>query len=113
MKRLCYVLLALLSVLSACGGLGPDAATQAALVGTWQDVAMDQTWQFMEDGRGMADVMDIRYKWVSESEIEVDYSPKAARANLVRFLVELDGDSLRLTWREGDASYTQTYERIE
>jgi hypothetical protein len=101
-------------LLSACGrDPGPDADTQAALLGTWQDIAMDQTWQFMEDGWAKADVREVRYKWVSESEIEIDYSPKGARANLVRYQVEVDGDTLRLTWQEGDASYTQTYRRVE
>jgi hypothetical protein len=103
----------MLFVLSACGDPGPDAATQAALLGVWQDVSMDQTLQFMEDGQGVVDVLDVRYKWVSASEIEIDYSPKAARANVVRYLVDLEGDTLRLTWQEGDASYTQTFIRVE
>jgi hypothetical protein len=114
MNRLCYALLTLLLVLAACGrDPGPDAETQAALLGTWQDVAMDETLQFMEDGRGVVGFVDIRYRWVSESEIEIDYNPKGASANLVRYQVELDGDTLRLTWQEGEASHIQTYQRVE
>ena len=113
MNRLCYVLLVTVLMLSACGDSEPDAATQAALVGVWQDVAMDQTVQFMEDGQGTIDDLDVRYKWVSGSEIEIDYSPKAARANVARYQVEVDADTLVLTWQQDDASYTQTYERIQ
>ena len=113
MRRLVFVLMVLLLLLSACGDSGPDAATQAALVGVWHDISMDQALTFREDGSGTVDVRDVRYKWVSDSEIEIDYSPTAARANVVRFEVEVSADTLVLTWREGDASYTQTYKRVE
>jgi hypothetical protein len=103
----------MLFILSACGYSGPDTEIQAALVGEWHDVSMDQTIQFLENGQGVVDRLDVRYKWVSDTEIEIDYSPKAARANVVRYLVEIEADTLRLTWQEGDASYVQTYKRIK
>jgi hypothetical protein len=103
----------MLFILSACGDPGPDATIQAALLGVWHEVSMDQTLQFLENGQALVDKLDVRYKWVSDSEIEIDYSPQAARANIVRYLVELDAGTLRLTWQEGDASYVQTYKRVE
>lgn len=113
MNRLWCALSAMLFILSACGEAGPDAATQAALVGVWHDVSTDQTLQFLENGQGILDGLDVRYNWVSDAEIEIDYSPKEARANIVRYLVEIDAGTLRLTWQGGDASHVQTYKRVE
>ncbi len=113
MNRLCLFLLAIVLILSACGDSGPDAATRAALVGVWQDVAMDETAQFMESGQGRVGFQKLHYKWVSESEIEIVYEPTATSAIPVRYLVAVDADTLVLTWQEGDASYTQTYKRVQ
>jgi len=113
MNRLCLFLLAILLILSACGDSGPDAATRAGLVGVWQDVAMDETAQFMEDGQGRVGDLKVHYKWVSESEIEIVYDPTATGAIAVRYLVEVDADTLVLTWQQDGASYTQTYQRVQ
>jgi hypothetical protein len=113
MNRLCLFLLAFVLILSACGDSGPDAATRGALVGVWQDVAMDETVQFMEDGQGKVGIDKIHYKWVSESEIQIVYGPTATWSIPVRYLVAVDADTLVLTWQEDDASYTQTYRRVQ
>lgn len=117
MSRRCFVLFAMLLVLLACGSPGPDAETRAALVGVWQDQSMDEILELTEDGEGTLEgtlwYTDVRYKWVSEAEIEIDYSPQAARANIVRYRVKVDADMLELTWQEGQASYTQTYKRVK
>ena len=117
MNRRCVVLFALLLVLVACGDPGPDDETRAALVGSWQDQSTDEILELTEGGEGMLEgtlwYTDLRYKWVSETEIEIDYSPQAARANIVRYRVKVDADMLELTWQEGQAFYTQTYQRVK
>jgi hypothetical protein len=113
MNRLCCFLFAMLMLISACGSPGPDAAAQTALVGVWKDQSVDQILELTEDGRGTLGLQGLRYKWVSETEIEIDYSPRMPRANVVRYQVEVDADTLKLVWQEGEASYTQTFKRVE
>lgn len=116
MSRRCFVLFPILLVLLACGNPGPDAETRAALVGVWQDQSMDEILELAEDGEGTLEgtlwYTDLRYKWVSETEIEIDYTPHMAQANVVRYRVKLDADTLELTWQEGQTFYAQSYKRV-
>jgi hypothetical protein len=111
-KRPHLGLLFLFLLLSACGSSGPSKEIKAQLIGTWYDAGNSTTMEFKDETRGSTDFTEFTYEWLSETEIEIKYGYMTSPM-VVNYEIELEGDTLVLTYRQEGFTLPQTYERVE
>jgi hypothetical protein len=112
MKRLHLGLLFLCLLLSACGSSGPSKEIKDQLIGTWYDAGSGATMKFKDETTGITDFTEFTYRWLSETEIEIKY-PWVTSVMVVNYEIELEGDTLILTYQQEGVTVPQTFERVE